>query len=158
MNNYINIFLKRITILLSVFSVLLFTGCMDPHEIIDHKTDRGFTNSYAKDIEGVTSNDYERINIGYGKYGKYSLGPTDPRYRGIFTVSEESGEEIFNSYDWIYDDSFTIPDLGDVDTSSLQGEKWYFSYKFETDNFPLLICTYVRFNGKDTFVFDVQAH
>ena len=149
---------KRISaLLLSIVSILFLVACMDPHEIIDHHHDKVFTNSYAKDIKGVTECDYERINIGYGK-GNYSMGPTDPRYRGYFKVDEESGKEIFDSYDWIEDDTFVIPDLGDVDTSSITANKWYFCYKYETDSFPLLICSYLRFNGKDTFVFDVQAH
>ena len=151
MNRFFRLFI------VSVLAIFTLIGCERKQtEIIDHYHNQAFTNKYAKDLT-VTDCEYEQIRIGYGRNGDYSLGPTDPRYRGVIKISEEQARELNSTYKWIYDDTFTSFDLGSIDTSSLQGEDWYFCNQFENDYFSMVNRYFVRFNGKDTIVFDVQT-
>ena len=135
-----------------------FTGCKEV-ELTKHLRGSAVVGSIAPDLEGVKSCDYEQVDKAYRFLGQnLSLAPSDPRYRGILILSEEEGQKLWESAnDWELSDT-PLPDLGDVDTSSIQGEDWYYS-RVLYDYFNILTFpSYLSFNGKDTIVFDVQTH
>ena len=86
---------KFFSILLVAFlSLSVLSGCSRKQvELIDYHSDKAFTNKYVKDLD-VEHCEYETIRIGYGPRGNLSLGPTDPRYRGIITISEDEAKDF----------------------------------------------------------------
>ena len=146
-------------IILEIIIFFSFTACSpDPQEIITTDSGTAFINNLTEDLDGITGCEYETVRLAYTMFGKnFSMGPTDPSYRGIITLSEEEGEKIFNDYNWILDDTFTPDGMSEIDTSDLQGEDWYYCNNFDVHTFPTVIVNCVRFNGKDTIVFDVSS-
>ena len=153
-------FIITVIVLLIVLPIFVFCAYpKTPKEFITYQKDKVFTNKYVDKLEGVVSCEYEKIDRAYVFLGKkYSMGPTDPEYRGIITLSEEEGKKIFNSYDWHLDNTFNPSGMvGSIDTSYLNGDEWYFNYDFDNEYFYMGL-GYVRFNGKDTIIFDQQMH
>ena len=157
MKKYAKVIITAVVVLI-VLAVLAFCAIPKyPQEFITYHKDKVYTNNYVSKLEGVVSCEYEKIDKAYVFLGKkYSLGPTDPAYRGIITLSEEEGKKIFNDYDWHLDDEF-VPEIGSLDTANLKDDEWYFNYDFDNDYFYMGL-GYVRFNGKDTIIFDQQMH
>ncbi len=145
-----------------ILSIILFfslSACSaDPQEIITTGSGTAFIKKITEDLDDVKGCKYETIRVAYTMFGKnFSMGPTDPSYRGIITLSEEEGERIFKEYNWLLDDTFTPDGMSEIDTSYLQGEEWYYCNDFDVHTFPTVIVNYVRFNGKDTIVFYVSS-
>ena len=152
---------KLICIILPIILILrLFACSTEPQEQISYSTSTAFIKNLTDGkLKGVTSCECETVRVAYRMFGRnFSMGPTDPDYRGIITMSEEEGENLFNQYNWIWDDTFVLEDIGEIDTSYLQGDKWYFCNDFETETFPTVIVHYIRFNGKDTILFYVSSY
>ena len=149
---------KFFSILLVAFlSLSVLSGCSRKQvELIDYHSDKAFTNKYVKDLD-VEHCEYETIRIGYGPRGDLSLGPTDPRYRGIITISEDEAKELFKSYNWIEVNDFADINLGNINLPDMETEKWYTSYEFSNENLSMVQTYYCLFNGKDTIIFDVQT-
>lgn len=145
---------------LSILLLFSLSSCsVEPQEIITTGSGTAFIEKLTEDLDGVKRCEYETIRVAYRMFGKnFSMGPTDPSYRGIITLSEEEGERIFKEYNWLLDDTFVAGGMSEIDTSYLQGEDWYFCNDFEVHTFPTVIVHYVRFNGKDTIVFDVASY
>ena len=146
--------------ILSILLLFSLSACSgDPQEIITTGSGTAFIKNLTEDLEGITGCEYETIRVAYKMFGRnFSMGPTDSSYRGIITLSEEEGEKIFKEYNWLLDDTFSADGMSEIDTSYLQGEDWYYCYGFEVHTFPTVIINYVRFNGKDTIVFDVESY
>ncbi|MCR5846991.1 MAG: hypothetical protein K6G75_02570 [Lachnospiraceae bacterium] len=149
---------KFFSILLVAFlSLSVLSGCSRKQvELIDYHSDKAFTNKYVKDLD-VEHCEYETIRIGYGLRGNLSLGPTDPRYRGIITISEDEAKELFKSYNWIEVNDFADINLGNIYLPDMEAEKWYSSFEFSNDYMYMVQTYYCLFNGKDTIIFDVQT-
>ena len=153
-------FNKTSYFILSILLLFSLSACSgEPQEIITTGSGTAFIENLTEDLEGIDGCEYETIRLTYRMFGRnFSMGPTDPSYRGIITLSEEEGERIFKEYNWISDDTFTADNMSEIDTSSLRGEDWYYCNDFEVHTFPTVIVHYVRFNGKDTIVFDVASY
>ena len=152
---------KKIILFVLPFIIFLplFACSVEPKEQITHSTSTELIiNLSGDDLKGIKSCEYETIRLAYRMFGKnFSMGPTDPSYRGIITLSEEEGENLFNQYNWLWDDTFVLQDIGEIDTSYLQGNKWYYCNDFNVKVFPTVIVNYIYFNGKDTIIFDVSS-
>ncbi len=153
--------IKKIIIFILPFIIILplFACSVEPEEQITHSTSTELIkNLSGDDLKGIKTCEYETIRLAYKMFGKnFSMGPTDPSYRGIITLSEEEGENLFNQYNWLWDDTFVLQDIGEIDTSYLQGNKWYYCNDFNVKVFPTVIVNYIYFNGKDTIIFDVSS-
>lgn len=153
--------IKKIIIFILSFIIFLplFACSVEPEEQITHSTSTELIKKLSgDDLKGIKSCEYETIRLAYKMFGKnFSMGPTDPSYRGIITLSEEEGENLFNQYNWLCDDTFVLQDIGEIDTSYLQGNKWYYCNDFNVKDFPTVIVNYIYFNGKDTIIFDVSS-
>lgn len=153
--------IKKIILFVLPFIIFLplFACSGEPEEQITHSTSTELIKKLSgDDLKGIKSCEYETVRLAYKMFGKnFSMGPTDPSYRGIITLSEEEGENLFNQYNWLWNDSFVLQDIGEIDTSYLQGNKWYYSNDFNVKVFPTVIVNYIYFNGKDTIIFDVSS-
>jgi len=141
MNRFFRLFI------VSVLMIFTLIGCERKQtEIIDHYHNQAFTNKYAKDLT-VTDCEYEQIRIGYGRNGDYSLGPTDPRYRGVIKISEEQARELYKNMDSLWID-FPGWDIG-VITSNEEfqtafGHKTSNIKKFKAGNLDTCFYIYKR--------------
>ncbi|MCR4648968.1 MAG: hypothetical protein K5776_07820 [Lachnospiraceae bacterium] len=151
--------MKRLfaVLLVSFLSLFVLSACSRKQvELIDYHSDKAFTTKYVKNLD-VEHCEYETVRIGYGPRGDLSLGPTDPRYRGIITISEDEAKELFNSYNWVEVNDFSDINLGNINLPDMEAEKWYTSYEFSNDHMSLVQTYCCLFNGKDTIIFDVQT-
>ena len=146
--------------ILSILLFFSFTACSgEEKETITTGSDTALIKKLTEDLDGITGCEYETIRRAYTMFGQnFSMGPTDPSYRGIITLSEEEGKRIFKEYYWLLDDTFMADGMSDIDTSDLQGEDWYYCNSFDVHTFPTAIVHYVRFNGKDKIVFYVSSY
>ena len=144
-------------IAVALLSIFVLSACARQQvELIDSYNDKVFTNKYLKDVD-VKDCEYEMVRIGYGPRGDLSLGPTDPRYRGIIHVSDDVAKELFDSYEWWEVTEHDDINLGNINLPDMDADRWYTSSGFVQENLFMVHTQYLYFNGKDTIIFDVQT-
>ena len=152
--------IKKISLfIVSILLMFSFSACMGQlQEFVYYDTDTKLINNIARDLDGVTGCEYESVRVAMNMFGKpFSMGPTDPTYRGIITLSEEEGQKLLEEYEWELDDTYVLQNIGDIDTSYLKCCEWYTCNDFDSDIFKTVIVEYVYFNGKDTILFEVHS-
>ncbi len=154
--------MKRITVVVLAFMMLctiLLTGCNGKtaeetqYPMLKSKLELYFT---APDMVGVT--DFESVYLVNKVMGmNMSMGPSDPRYRGIITLKEEAGEDYFNAHTWKpYTGS--LPSFVNIDTSPLYSDTWYEYDDVDFDFFQSCQVNLFLFNGKDKIIFDISTY
>ena len=114
---------------------------------------------YVKDLDAIKSVQYEKVDKVYKILGmEMGLSPSDPGYRGIIHLSEETGKEMFENSQWEVDSS-PLPTFVNIDTSPLNSDTWYVNTDRDFSFFDPAMCNLkrFRFNGKDTIIFDIQT-
>lgn len=114
---------------------------------------------YVTDMSSIKSIQYESFSKSYIVMGMpMGMGPSDPGYRGIIHLSEETGKEIFDNYKWAEDPS-PLPTFVNIDTTPLNSDTWYVSEDPDYAFFDYAMCrvTDFRFNGKNTIIFSIQT-
>ncbi|MGN0403449.1 MAG: hypothetical protein ACI4HQ_14495 [Acetatifactor sp.] len=151
---------KRYIGMILIISLLLScTACGEskPVEIVTLYSDNYVMEQYAKDFEGFSKVEYERIVIEWQRSGiDTSIGPHEPRYRGIIYLTEEKAKELLDGYAWVEEDNVSFG-FEQVDDTSIKDCSWYSSTDFNKDLFKTVGVISLYFNGVNAIVFDIQV-
>ena len=152
---------KRITavvLLAIVFGTAFFTGCngktveQTQYPILKSKLEL-----YLKDPANVTYADIESVYMVNKVMGmNMSMGPSDPRYRGVLTLKEEAGEDYFGAHTW-KNYSGSLPSFVNIDTTPFSSDTWYEYDDVDFDFFQNCQINSFLFNGKDKILFDIST-
>ena len=136
---------KTIIAVLAVCMIFVMAGCK-AHTVLkeEYYNDPQLLEKYFVDLD---MDEYIR-NTEIGP-----MGPADPKYRGAVFLSEKEAGRLLNEYTWTKDDS-PNPDLGVVNSSINWSDEWYVSEEFNEEAFKLGVIETIRFNGKDTIIFE----
>ncbi len=107
---------------------------------------------YTKDFPEYEKIEYEQI-VWTAKY--FDIGPHEPRYRGVITLTEEAATALREKYEWkeVSDPSFEF-DLLDAD--QLGDGPWQRCQQFEKDVIKFVNVRQLYFDGR-VIVFDLQV-
>lgn len=147
--------IKRIIAVLAVCAIFVMAGCK-AHTVLkeEYYNDPQLLEKYFVDLD-MDRAEFERIYpseyIRNTEIGP--MGPADPKYRGAVFLSEKEAGRLLNEYTWTKDDS-PNPDLGVVNSSINWSDEWYVSEEFNEEAFRLGVIETIRFNGKDTIIFE----
>ena len=148
--------MKKLLCVISCFLLLFgLTACGESHPVNKVKlvSDNYVINHYTEDFPQFSNVESEIYYVSW-EGGLFSqVGPTEPGYRAVVALSDETN--IDKEYEWllIEDPQFTL-ELIEVP----ENQEWYVCKDFEKDKFKLVNINYVYFNGTDTIVFDIHTY
>ncbi len=127
--------------------------------VTDYCKDTYVTDHYTEGLDGIVSEEYERIypEEHAGRINIGVPGPTEPKYRGVIRISEEEGKKLWERFDWkMFNEN--MPDIGKAYELIDESDDWYISDDFNKEIFrsEFVGVNSARFNGKDTIIFDIQ--
>lgn len=153
--------MKKRAILMIVLVLVLLTGC-NASDGNGHKSENNNeeteiimstdTNAIAKlfpQLTGVESAEWEQITLGDGT--SELPGPTDYRYQGYITLTNEAAENYLSSYSW-------TPDTPDVSFSEIEPKdgNWNYSEDFADAIIPGYYSGSIWIDG-NTILFSVTT-
>lgn len=152
---------KRLTAavcLLAVICAFLLCGCSSQlTEQTQYPTERAKIDKYFKDASVVKSTDFETVYVVDKMMGmNMSMGPSDPRYRGVIVLKEDFAKEYFTNCTW-KSSTQAIPAFVNISTKPFYSDTWYEYDDTDFDFFESCIVNTFLFNGKDTILFDVST-
>ncbi|MBP5670498.1 MAG: hypothetical protein J6X14_09380 [Lachnospiraceae bacterium] len=107
---------------------------------------------YTKDFPEYEKIEYEQI-VWTAKY--FDIGPHEPRYRGVITLTEEAAAALREKYEWkevsepsIEFDALDVKDLGDG--------PWLTCEQFKKDAVKFVNVSGLYFDGR-VIIFDFQV-
>ena len=149
--NYVIIFIMGLWL-------LLLGGCEEEYvsEIVNKK-DGYVMEHYTRGEDTYTDTEYEMIVNTIKSHGiDVSIGPHEPRYKGVITLTQDKAEELLNAYEWEKTDKQEIT-FDKVEFSDTEHGEWYCSKAFEKDYFKLVNVNQAYFDGKNTILYDIQT-
>lgn len=124
---------KIVSLVLTVVFAVSFAGCdlgrsSETEPQLVHNRYHGETSTlrYVEDID-YTYIDYEEVAY---QAGRLTVGPTEPWYVGVLTLSEDEAQRLWDEYEW---EECEFPDIEmyDVDIEDPSDSTWYASEDFE---------------------------
>ncbi len=150
---------KKMFYLFCFCLIVMLCGCGggNPVEDVSYYQDNNLMECYGNAYTDYTSVEYEQTIIEWqDSLGRESsVGPHEPKYRGIIHLSPEQAEQLMKSYEWTEDTPQIVFDSIEYDLSN--SDIWYKSNDFEKDLFTKVAINYVYFNGKDAIIFEIQV-
>lgn len=155
---------KRLSLVVPFVLALSLAACGSRTETVmatDYCKDTYVTDHYTEGLDGIVSEEYERIypeeHVGRVDIGV--PGPTEPKYRGVIRVSEEEGAKLWERFEWKQFNE-NMPDLGQANELLNESDDWYVSDDFNKEIFrsEFVGVNNACFNGKDTIIFDIQRY
>ncbi len=150
-----DIFMRKIAaIVLTVVFAFSAAGCSiydsyeyKPQEIV-HNRYQGETSTlrYVEDLD-YTYIDYEEA---FYSADRLAVGPTEPWYVGVLTLSEDEAQRLRDDYEW-EECEFPELEMYDVEMSDPSDSTWYTSADFndEISHHGAVIVDSIVFNGSE---------
>lgn len=141
--------------------MILLCGCQatggSPVEVVSYYQDDNLMKHYGNVYTNYTSVEYEQITVEWQDASgrESSVGPNEPKYRGVIHLSAEQAEQLMGEYEWTESTPQVAFDSIEYDTS--KSDNWYTSKDFHEDLFKNVVINYVYFNGTDTIIFEIQV-
>ena len=152
---------KHIGILLAVLIVpCLLTACMsgrnkEPEEVIELSDSSWIMEKYFQNIEGYDKVTYEQVYFDW--HDRLAVGPTEYRYRGVISFTEEQAAALMDKYEWEQVTEAPSFEFGKLDKSAIGQGPWYGCKAFEQDNLSTVDVKYAVFDGT-VLVFDFRQY
>ncbi len=149
---------KNILFVLCCLTVML-CGCgrTTPVEVVSYYQDDRLMEHYGNTYENYISVEYEQVTIEWQDASgrESSVGPSEPKYRGVIHLSAEQARKLMNSYEWAENTPQIVFDSIEYDIAD--SDIWYASKDFQTDLFSKVVINHVSFNGTDAIIFEIQV-
>ncbi|MBR1798060.1 MAG: hypothetical protein IJ757_08665 [Clostridiales bacterium] len=123
-----NISKKIISAVIMLSLAVVMGGCNN--DVVEKSylhDDDLFIKNHTSGILEWESTEYEEV-VNAPRY--FSIGPSEPLYRGVIVLTDEYADEIMEAYEWAPDDSEI--EFSKVDISELDGP-WLTSDEFSSD-------------------------
>ena len=158
---YMGRIMKKTAVAAMLISMLLcLSACSDTVEVVKLCPASSDFVSYYGDVtfQNETKATYEKIYSEVDFFGyRFSIGPTDPQYRGGIYISEEDANDILSKYEWSPAESVEL-NCENVDLSGFEGCEWLTSPDFEREMFSCAGVNACYFNGENAIYFDIQTY
>lgn len=146
-----------LVILICLIVMLCGCGQSNPVEVVSYYQDDNLMQHYGNTYTDYVSVECEQVIIQWQDASgrESSVGPNEPKYRGVIHLSQEQAEQLMESYDWTEDTPQIVFDS--IEYESSDSDSWYTSKEFEKELFTKVAINYVYFNGADAIVFEIQV-
>lgn len=152
--------MKKTAFVAMMLSMLLcLSACTEAVEVVKLCPVSSEFASYYGDVtfQNETKAKYEKIYTEVDFFGyRFSIGPTDPQYRGVIYISEEDANILLEKYDWSLAQDVEF-NCENVDMSEFEDCEWLISPEFEREMFSCTMVNACYFNGKNAIYFDIQT-
>lgn len=151
--------LKKICLMfVAIVGLLGMTACGETKEDISLRTaGNEFAGHYGDfEFQKDVYVDYEMVSSYIDVLGaKWSMGPSDPAFRGVIYISPEDAQYLLDNYTWVEEPD---PELNcvQVDMSGLAGSTWMRCGDFSRELFSKILMNHCYFNGVDAIYFDIH--
>lgn len=144
---------KIISFVLTVVFAVSFAGCdlsrrSETEPQLVHNRYQGETSTlrYVEDLD-YTYIDYEEA---FYSADRLAVGPTEPWYVGVLTLSEDEAQRLRDDYEW-EECEFPELEMYDVEMSDPSDSTWYTSADFndEISHHGAVIVDSIVFNGSE---------